>query len=120
MSSDEESALDEQGHAEEDFGDLSDVLSVDKSNDQDEVQEEDECSWPDRETSKLIDLFRENSQLYDVSHKWYSHRERKLATLTNMATEMECSSKYIYMSCSKCFVCHGASTPNMVSYECFL
>jgi hypothetical protein len=66
----------------------------DQENDQDVGDDEDDtfgdsdCGWPDRETVKVIELFRDKPQLYDVQHRWYAHREKKSAVLSAMASEL--------------------------------
>lgn len=66
--------------------------------DEDEFLEEhsdsDDGGWPDKDTGWLIELYRSKPQLYDVSHKYYSNRDRKTATLTYMAQEMQCSGEW--------------------------
>lgn len=73
---------------DEDMGELSEDSDV-----EDFDLNDDPCGWPDKETAKLIDLYRGHPELYIVSHKWYSHRERKDCTYEKMATEMGCSGR---------------------------
>jgi hypothetical protein len=55
--------------------------------------DEDDGGWPDRETGQLIELFRTNPILYNVSHKWYANRERKDRTYNDMARELGISGR---------------------------
>jgi hypothetical protein len=93
MSSDEHSPLCEGETEQEDEEDMSDATDMGHFREDEDVFEVQDYGWPDKETAKLIELFREKPQLYDVSHKWYSHRDRKAATLANISSELDCSGK---------------------------
>jgi hypothetical protein len=51
------------------------------------------ATLPDKETCKIIEMYRSTPQLYDVSHPSYPNRDKKLATLRRMCKEVDCSSK---------------------------
>jgi hypothetical protein len=77
---------------EDDGGDLDE-----DEEEEDDVAEGDDIdgTWPDQETSRIIELFRSNPQLYDVSHPAYPNRDKKLMTFSRISKELECSSKLI-------------------------
>lgn len=75
----------------------------DREDDGDDIFEEDDsdvgeggdldATWPDKETCKIIELYRTSPQLYDVSHPSYPNRDKKVATLSKIAQEVGCSGK---------------------------
>lgn len=79
-------------------------LDEDREDAGEDLEEEDEDSylgegedidgtWPDKETTIIIDMYRSSTLLYDVSHPSYANRDKKLATLKRMANQLHCSRK---------------------------
>jgi hypothetical protein len=79
------------GEAEEEEEDSVNSSAGDVSN----LDEEGDAGWPDRETAKLIELFRNQELLYDVGHKYYSNRDKKEGTYSKMATKLGFSGRLL-------------------------
>jgi hypothetical protein len=103
MSGEEDSVEDHPNPQEEVLPDLSDHGEQhyeSSSDDAEDPESTDDWGWPDRETVRVIELFRQKPQLYDVTHKLYAHRERKNDTLVKMASELGVSGKcFIFNDC---------------------
>lgn len=78
---------------DEEREEVGDDLDEEEEDDELDLGEDIDGSWPDKETSQIIELYRTSPQLYDVSHPSYPNRDKKIATLTRMAKELQCSSK---------------------------
>ena len=74
------SELDNQEEEDKESGD------EDEDHGEDEVQDDNVfSSWPDEETSKLIELFRSREYLYNTAHKYYHRRDKKNAAYSAIA-----------------------------------
>jgi hypothetical protein len=59
--------------------------------------DEDECGWPDEQTAHLIELWKERSYMYDVSHNLYYKKTKKEGGYEEIAKALNCSGKcYVY------------------------
>jgi hypothetical protein len=92
--SEEESNGSEHGDIAGDDQEYLEELSDQGDGEAHEGDDSDDGTWPDRETVRVIELFRSHPQLYDVTHKWYCNREKKAGTLALMAKELKCTGKF--------------------------
>jgi hypothetical protein len=58
-----------------------------------EAEETSDCFWPDSTTAKIIEMWRERPQLYDVTHRWYLNRDKKAEALSEIAREIKITGK---------------------------
>ena len=102
MSSDVESTGD-AGHANEDNDNTlaSNTVDDEDGNEKDDNAGEEEgdspgaaddivvsYGWPNAETGRLIELWREKPILYDVAHKHYTNKPRKDRVMTAIGAEL--------------------------------
>ena len=52
------------------------------------------CAWPDDETVRIIDMWRELEFLYNTSHKWYHRRDKKDAAMAHISKQLKLPGKY--------------------------
>lgn len=104
MSSSEHSALEHIEEHEDVAQELSDDSDLDENaaDDDTDILGEEDYGWPDKDTMKLIELYRERPQLYDTTHKWYYNRDKKTGTLELLASEMDCSGKCVLCCLNHC------------------
>jgi hypothetical protein len=50
---------------------------------------EGECSWPDSTTARIIELWRDHPELYDLHHPLYSNRDNKQKVLSAIASDVK-------------------------------
>ena len=90
----EEAETSRSDHEEEDNED--DAGGDEAETHEDGFNEQDDVpyGWPDADTGRLIELWRDRPQLYDLSHKWYSNKHKKDGTLARMCSELNISGMF--------------------------